>query len=96
MHRKVVFALAGVFLAVALVVPPILLIVQSDNDLDNYLTHQNDQGLKTGGNGTLVFLQEINEGRQNMLIIIAVIEVVFVLLFAITMYYGINHPHPEH
>ncbi len=96
MHRKAVFALAGVFLAVALVVPPILLIVQSDNDLDNYLTHQNDQGLKTGGNGTLVFLQEINEGRQNTLIIIAVIEVVFVLLFAITMYYGINHPHPEH
>ena len=46
MHRKAVFFLAGVFLAVALVAPPIILIMQADSDLDNYIIARNNPGLK--------------------------------------------------
>ena len=38
MHRKAVFFLAGIFLVVALVVPPVILLLQADKDLDNYIT----------------------------------------------------------
>ncbi len=94
MHRKAVFALAGVFLAVALVVPPVILVLQADNDLDNYIIAQNPTSHQTSGNIT-VTPDEIAENHQNNLIIIAVVEVVFVPLFVVTLYYGINHPHPH-
>lgn len=94
MHRKAVFFLAGVFLVVALVVPPVLLILQSDHDLDNFIIAQNPNGLQTNGNITIT--DEIGENNQSTYTIAAVIEVVFVSLFAVTMYYGINHKHPEH
>jgi hypothetical protein len=94
MHRKAVFFLAGIFLVVALVVPPILLILQADNDLDNYIVSQNPNGLQTNGNVTIT--DEISENHQTTFTIVAIIEVIFVILFAVTLYYGINHPHPEH
>jgi hypothetical protein len=94
MHRKAVFFLAGVFLVVALVVPPVLLILQSDHDLDNFIIAQNPNGLQTNGNITIT--DEIGENNQSTYTIAAVIEVVFVSLFAVTLYYGINHKHPEH
>jgi hypothetical protein len=94
MHRKAVFFIAGVFLVVALVVPPVLLILQSDHDLDNFIIAQNPNGLQTNGNITIT--DEIGENNQSTYTIAAVIEVVFVSLFAVTMYYGINHRHPEH
>ena len=37
MHRKAVFALAGVFLAMALVVPPTIFIIQSQSDLNKLI-----------------------------------------------------------
>jgi hypothetical protein len=49
MHRKAVFALAGVFLAVALVAPPVILILQADRDLDNYIIARDNPGLETSG-----------------------------------------------
>ena len=94
MHRKAVFFIAGVFLVVALVVPPVLLILQSDHDLDNFIIAQNPNGLQTNGNITIT--DEIGENNQSTYTIAAVIEVVFVSLFAVTLYYGINHKHPEH
>jgi hypothetical protein len=94
MHRKAVFFLAGVFLVVALVVPPVLLILQADNDLDNYIISQNPNGLQTNGNVTIT--DEIGESHQTTFTIVTIIEVIFVSLFAVTLYYGINHPHPEH
>ena len=96
MHRKTVFALAGVFLIIALIVPPIMLILQADNDLDNYIISQNPTGHETGGNITILTPQELQESHNTTFIIVALIEVVFVSLFAVTLYYGINHPHPEH
>ena len=94
MHRKAVFVLAAVFLVVALVVPPVLLIMESDHDLDNYInSKQNPNGLQTNGNITIA--DERNENFQTYSIA-AIIEVVFVALFAVTIFYGINHPHPKH
>ena len=96
MHRKAVFALAGVFLAVALVVPPVILLLQADSDLDNLIIAQNPTGLQTNGNITVPTSDEVQEGHTTNLIIIAIVEVVFVPLFVVTLYYGINHTHNEH
>jgi len=98
MHRKAIFFLAGIFLVVALVVPPLILVLQSDNDLDNYIILQNPNGLQTNGNVTILTPDEIQENNGTAFILVAIIEVVFVILFALTLYVGINHthPHPEH
>ncbi len=95
MHRKAVFALAGVFLAVALVVPPIILFMQADNDLDNYINIQNPTSHQTSGNLT-VTPEELQENHNTAFIVVLSVEVVFVALFAITLYYAINHTHPKH
>ena len=96
MHRKAVFFLAGVFLVVALVVPPIIFVLQADKDLDNYIISQNPMDYQTGGNVTTLTPAELQENHNNTFIIVAIIEAVFVSLFSVTLYYGINHPHPEH
>ncbi len=96
MHRKAVFFLAAVFLVVALVVPPIILLLQADNDLDNYIISQNPTGHQTGGNVTTLTPEELQENHNTIFIVVAAIEVIFVALFVVTLYYGINHPHPEH
>ena len=57
MHRKAIFFLAGIFLVLALVVPPIILVLQSDNDLDNYIISQNPNGLKQ--TATLQYLRRM-------------------------------------
>ncbi len=95
MHRKAIFFLAGIFLIVALVVPPIVLIMQADHDLDNYTIVSNPNGLQTNGNITLT-PAELQENHNNTFIIVLIVEVVFVTLFAVTMFYGINHSHPKH
>ncbi len=96
MHRKKTFLLAGIFLVVALIVPPVELVLQADNDLDNYITSQNPNGHQTSGNITILTPEELKENHNTIFIVVLVVEVVFVALFVVTMYYGVNHPHPEH
>jgi hypothetical protein len=96
MHRKAVFALAGVFLAIAIVVPMVLLVLQADNDLDNLIIIQNPAGMQTNGNISSFNPQDIQESHEYTLIIVLVVEVVFISLFAVTVYYGIKHVHPYH
>jgi len=93
MHRKGVFAIAAVFLAVALVAPPIILIYNASSDFEALLAEQNNPSQGTGGNTT--FPQELNGRRSTIYIIVAVIEAVFVILFLITAWIGINHYHGE-
>jgi hypothetical protein len=93
MHRKAFFVLAGVFLAVALIVPPLIFILQADHDLDNLIVARDNPGLVTSGNPTIT--DETNESHSTNIIYAAIIEVVFVTLFATTLYYAINHSHPE-
>ena len=93
MYRKAFFTLASIFLAVALIAPPVILLIQADQDLDNIVVVQNNPALATSGNITLS--QETNENHQTNTTIIIVLEVVFVILFVVTMYYGINQARPE-
>jgi hypothetical protein len=96
MHRKKVFALAGVFLAVALVSTPVILLLQADSDLDNLIITQNPKSQATGGNVTYLTPEEIQENNTNALILVVVIDVIFITLFVVTLFYGIKHAHPEH
>jgi hypothetical protein len=94
MHRKAVFALAGIFLIIALAVPPVLFVIQADKDLDDFIKVQNNQGLVTGSNVTIT-PDEFRENHTNTFIASAVIEAVFIPLFAVALYYGINNPNPQ-
>ena len=94
MNHKVLFALAGTFLAVALIFPPVIFALTNDNDLDNFVRNYNNPTHSTGGNVTII--DEINENNTNAYIIIIIVEVVFVLLFTVTMYSGINHYHNQY
>jgi hypothetical protein len=93
MHRKAVFVLAGIFLAVALIVPPLIFILQADHDLDNLIIAKDNPGLVTSGNSTIT--DEATENHNTNIIVAAIIEVVFVILSAVTLYFGINYPRPE-
>jgi hypothetical protein len=94
MHHKILFALAGVFLAVALIFPPAMFAVTNDNDLDNYVKYFVNPGMVTGGNATI--LDQIHENNTNAYIIVLVVEVIFVSLFIVTVYSGINHYHGQY
>jgi len=47
--------------------------------------------MQTGGNATILMPEELQENRNTTFILVALIEFVFLLLFAVTLYYGINH-----
>lgn len=87
MHRKALFFLAGVFLAIALMAPPIILIGQANSDLNNIIA-QNNPGMETNGN--IPTSDQISQSHQATLILVVIIEVIFVILFAITLYFAIN------
>ena len=95
MHRKKIFLLAAVFLVVALVVPPVLVILQADNTIYKYIIP--GVGPTQGSdNITITITPTERSNYNNAIILAAIIAVIFILLFAITMFYGINHTHPEH
>jgi len=95
MHRKPVFALAAVFLVIALVVPPVLVILQTNNTIYKYII-PGISPVRGSGNITIIITSQ-ERANFNMAIIDAIIiGFVFIVLFAITIYYGINHTHPEH
>jgi len=76
MHRKAVFAIAGVFLAVALIVPPLIFILQADRDLDNLIIVRDNPGLASSGNATIT--DQTSENHQTNIIYAAIIEVIFI------------------
>ncbi len=92
-HRTF-FVVAAIFLAVAIIAPLAILIEQADNDLDNYVIIQNPSGMNTNGNVSIVpTTEEMQESHTMTLFIVVGVEVVFVLLFAVTLYYGLKtHP----
>jgi len=94
--HKAFFALAAVFLAVAIVVPVALLLTQAESDLDNYIITQNPTGMRTQTNASLPTAEELQQSHADTLIIVLVVEVVFVLLFMTALYYGLKtHPLPK-
>ena len=95
MHRKSVFSLAAVFLVVALVVPPAIVILQTNNTIYKYII-PGTTPVQGSTNITITITPKEQANYNTAIIIAAIIEVVFILLFAITIFYGINHTHPEH
>ena len=93
MHRKGVFAIAGVFLAIALIAPPVILITQARNDFGALIREGNNPTHQTGGNTT--FMEELTGNSETVYAIVAVVEAVFVILFVVAAYIGINHYHGE-
>jgi len=93
MHRKGVFAIAAVFLAVALIAPPVILAYNATSEVDALIVDENNPSQVTGGNTT--FIEEFSGRRATIYITVAVIEAVFVLLFLIMAWIGINHYHGE-
>ena len=87
MNRRALFFLAGVFLAVALMVPPIILFGQANSDLNNIIA-QNNPGMETNGN--IPTSDQISQSHQATLILVVIIEVIFVILFAMTLYFAID------
>jgi len=95
MHRKRTFALAAVFLVIALVVPPAFVILQANNTIYKYIIPGTNP---TQGSPTITITITPQERQSYEIVIItaAIIEVIFIILFVITIYYGIKHTHPEH
>jgi len=93
MHRKPIFFLAGVFLVVA-IVAPIVLILLAENDPNKWIIVQNPAGQQTNGNISII--PTTGGIPQSTFEVAAITAIVFVSLFAITLYYGIKHTHPEH
>jgi hypothetical protein len=93
MHYKGIFVLAGVFLAVALVVPIVVFILQASGGL---IIVQNPSGMETGGDLPTVPVQPVPQSHVTLLLIVIAVEVVFVSLFIFAIYYGIRHVHPYH
>jgi len=95
MHRKRIFALAAVFLIIALVVPPVLVIVQANNTIYKYIIPGTNP--TQGSPSVTITITPQERQSYNMAIITAaIIEVVFIILFVVTIYYGIRHTHPDH
>jgi hypothetical protein len=78
MHRKAFFVLVEIFLAVALIVPPLIFILQADHDLDNLIVARDNPGLVKSGNPTIT--NETTENHSTNIIYAAIIEAVFVTL----------------
>lgn len=95
MHRKLVFSLAAAFLVVALVVPPAIVLLSTTNPIYKYIVPGNypTQGAT---NVTITITSQQRAAYTSAFIIAGIIEVVFIILFIITMYYGFSHAHPEH
>ena len=95
MHRKLVFTLAAVFLVVALVVPPAIVLLQTNNTVYKYIIPGVNPAQGTT-NVTLVVTPQERQNYTTAITIAVIIEAVFIVLFGATIYYGINHTHPEH
>jgi hypothetical protein len=96
MHHIILFALAGIFLAVALIFPAVAFTLQADRDADAISQFINDPSQGTGPNATFTDPNEVNEDHTNTVILVLVVEVVFVSLFIVMMYLGINHYHGQY
>jgi hypothetical protein len=69
--------------------------LQADKDFNNYANARNNPGLSTSGNATSE-IYTMHEHLQTTFTLIAIIEAIFVTLFAITIWFGIKHIHPYH
>ncbi len=85
-NRKA-FILAGIFLAVALIVPTYILIMQNDADLDNLLR----QGPNLNDETQLPsIITDIDQQSQFATSIAVAIEIVAVILFIVCLWFALK------
>ncbi len=79
--------LAGVFLAVALIVPPVVLVTQSDADLDNLVKQGANLADETTAQGAIADIDS-----RNMVVFGAAIavEVISVILFLACLWFALK------
>jgi hypothetical protein len=85
--NKIAFVLAGVFLAIALIVPPYVLIVQSDADLDNLVNQGPNLADETQAQG---FLADVDAGNQVAFTAAIAVEVISVVLFLVCLWFALK------
>jgi L-cystine uptake protein TcyP (sodium:dicarboxylate symporter family) len=86
LNRKA-FVVAGIFLAVALIVPPYLLNVQHDADLDDIVNQAPNLADETQTQG---ILEDIDTQYQAIFSIAIATEVIAVILFVIFLWIGLK------
>ena len=95
MHRKLVFALAAVFLVLALVVPPAIVLAQVNNTIYKYII-PGVYPAQGATNITLILTPQQQKSYSTALTLALILEAIFVILFVVTLYYGYSHTHPKH
>ncbi len=83
--NRIYFVLAGLCLAAALVVPPILIHLQSDSDLIYILS----QGAMDATQAQET-IQAINAANLRLFAIVGIVEVVVVILFALFLWMALK------
>jgi hypothetical protein len=81
------FIPAGVFLAVALIVPPYILITQHDADVDNLVSQAPNLADETQAPG---ILSDIDQRNIFIYAIVAVVEAAAVLLFLVCLWLALR------
>lgn len=81
------FVLAGIFLTVALVVPPYILITQHDADIDNLVSQAPNLADETQLPGILA---DLDAQSQFVTAIVLAIEAVSVILFAVCLWLALR------
>ncbi len=84
MNRKA-FAVAGLFLAIALVVPPIMIHVHSDADLINILNQGAEDATQTQE-----IIKTINAENLLLFVTIGVVDTVSLILFAVFLWIALK------
>ncbi len=96
MHHKFLFTLAGIFLAVAFIVSTVTFVLQAQVDVENYSGLINDPSQVTAPNVTYPDPFELAASHSSTTIFVLVVEVVFISLFVVCLYLGINHYHGQY
>ncbi len=86
MNRKWLIP-AGIFLAIALILPPYILIAQNDADIDNLIIKAPDLSDSTQRQGVT---QDIDENNFAAYTAAFVIEIITVILFVVTLWLAIK------
>jgi hypothetical protein len=84
-----------VFLVIALVAPSLIVFLRTNNAIYKYLIPGTNPA--QGSTNVTITITPQDRANYNTAITIALkLGAVFIALFAVTTYYGINHTHPEH
>jgi hypothetical protein len=85
--NRVAFVVAGIFLAVAIILPFVALITQTDSDLDNILDQAPNLSDQTQ---VQTLVSDIETAHSNLLTIVVTVDIVCIALFAVALWIGLR------